>query len=372
LKLRELLFPLMAVACAFAVGAIVVLIIGDSPLQVYGLLLGSALSWPDGIGYTLFFATPLIFTGLAVAVALRGGLLNIGAEGQLYVAAFATAWVGITFAGLPSFLLVPLCCLAAVVAGAVWAAIPGVLKARFGSHEVINTIMLNFVAIALVGYLTQYDYRVAGDPIMETAEIGGTAHIARLGRFIPGLPERIPLNVAFLLALVASWLVYVLLWKTKWGYEIRATGQNPTAAEYGGISIRRQIVVTMAISGALAGMVGINEVLGYRYRYYDGFSDNYGFTGIAVALLGRNHPAGVVLAALLFAVLQRGGVPVDAFTQLVSKDIVQILQALVILFVAAEAMFRWKWAGSRRQVTGGGSNAAVSSAQAGTAMVGKI
>ena len=141
MKLRELQFPLMAVACAFAVGAIVVLIIGDSPLQVYGLLLGSALSWPDGIGYTLFFATPLIFTGLAVAVALRGGLLNIGAEGQLYVAAFATAWVGITFAGLPSFLLVPLCCLAAVLAGAAWAAIPGVLKARFGSHEVINTIM---------------------------------------------------------------------------------------------------------------------------------------------------------------------------------------------------------------------------------------
>jgi len=348
LKLRELLFPLMAVVCAFAVGAIVVLIIGDSPLQVYGLLLGSALSWPDGIGYTLFFATPLIFTGLAVAVALRGGLLNIGAEGQLYVAAFATAWVGITFAGLPSILLVPLCCLAAVVAGAAWAAIPGVLKARFGSHEVINTIMLNFVAIALVGYLTQYDYRVAGDPIMETATIGESAHIARLGRFIPGLPERIPLNVAFLLALVASWAVYVLLWKTKWGYEIRATGQNPAAAEYGGISIRRQIVVTMAISGALAGMVGINEVLGYRYRYYDGFSDSYGFTGIAVALLGRNHPAGVLLAALLFAVLQRGGVPVDAFTQLVSKDIVQILQALVILFVAAEAMFR-----SRRKVTAG-------------------
>jgi simple sugar transport system permease protein len=340
--LRNLLFPLIAVVCAFAVGALVVLIVGDSPIQVYGLLLGSAFSWPDGIGYTLFFATPLIFTGLAVAVGLRGGLLNIGAEGQLYVAAFATAWVGIKLAGLPAILLVPLCCLAAVAAGAAWAAIPGVLKARFGSHEVINTIMLNFVAVALVGYLTQYHYRVPGDPIMESAPIGETAHIARLGSFVPTLPQRIPINVAFLLALVASWLVYVLLWKTKWGYEIRATGQNPSAAEYGGISIRRQIVLTMAISGALAGMVGINEVLGYRYRYYDGFSDNYGFTGIAVALLGRNHPAGVLLAALLFAVLQRGGVPVDAFTQLVSKDIVQILQALVILFVAAEAMFRWK------------------------------
>jgi ABC-type uncharacterized transport system permease subunit len=161
-----------------------------------------------------------------------------------------------------------------------------------------------------------------------------------LGRFIPGLPERIPLNLAFVMAIIACVLVYIFLWKTKWGYEIRATGQNPSAAEYGGISIRKQIILAMAISGGLAGMVGINEVLGYRYRYYDGFSDNYGFTGIAVALLGRNHPAGVFVAAILFAVLQRGGVPVDAFTQHVSKDIVQILQALVILFVAAEAMFR--------------------------------
>lgn len=349
-QLRELRFPLIAVLCAFAVGALVVLFIGDSPIETYRLLLGSAFSWPDGIGYTLFFATPLIFTGLAVAVALRGGLLNIGAEGQLYVAAFATAWAGVTFSPLPSAVLIPLCCIAGIGAGAVWAAIPGVLKARFGSHEVINTIMLNFIGVALVGYLTQYHYRIAGDPIMESAPISSAAHIPRLGRFIPGLPARIPLNVAFFLALLSCWLVYVLLWKTKWGYEIRATGQNPAAAEYGGVSIRKEIVLTMAISGALAGMVGINEVLGYRYRYYDGFSDNYGFTGIAVALLGRNHPVGVIPAALLFAVLQRGGVPVDAFTQRVSRDIVLILQALVILFVAAEAMFR---RGAREQGAGG-------------------
>jgi len=175
---------------------------------------------------------------------------------------------------------------------------------------------------------------------MQTAPIGPSAHLARLGGFVPGLPARIPLNLAFVLALVACALVYVFLWKTKWGYELRATGQSPSAAEYGGVSIRKQMILAMAISGGLAGMVGINEVLGYRYRYYDGFSDNYGFTGIAVALLGRNHPAGVLVAAFLFAILQRGGVPVDAFTEHVSKDIVVILQALVILFVAAEAMFR--------------------------------
>src|SRR6185369_762901 len=166
--LRELLFPLIAVVAAFIVGGILILIIGDNPLQTYALLFGSAFSWPVGIGYTLFYATPLIFTGLAVLVAFRCGLLNIGAEGQLYIAAFATAWVGITFANLSAWILVPFCCVAAILVGAAWAAIPGVLKAKFGSHEVINTIMLNFIAVALVSYFTQYHYKVPGDPIMET------------------------------------------------------------------------------------------------------------------------------------------------------------------------------------------------------------
>jgi len=338
--LRELLFPLIAVIAAFIIGGILILIIGDNPIVAYQLLLGSALSWPDGIGYTLFYATPLIFTGLAVLVALRCGLLNIGAEGQLYVAAFATAWVGITFAHISAWLLLPLCFLAALVAGGTWGAIPGVLKARFGSHEVINTIMLNFVAVALVSYFTQYHYKTPGDPIMESSEIGGGAHIARLGKFLPGFPERIPLNLAFILALVCCVLVYLFLWRTKWGYELRATGSNPTAAEYGGISIRKQIIIAMTISGSLAGMVGINEVLGYRYRYYDGFSASYGFTGIAVALLGRNHPVGVLLSAILFGMLIRGGIFVDAFTNNVTKDLVDVLQGIVILFVAAEALFR--------------------------------
>jgi ABC-type uncharacterized transport system permease subunit len=350
---REILFPLIAVIAALIVGGIVVWIIGDSPFQTYKLLIGSAFSWPDGIGYTLFIATPLIFTGLAVAVAFRCGLLNIGAEGQLYVAAFAAAWVGLKFGSpdpgnavvsqivhLPAFLLLPLCCIAAIVAGAIWGGIPGLLKAKFGSHEVINTIMLNFIAIALLSYFTQYHYKIPGDPIMETAKVSPHASLPTLGRFIPGLPERIPLNIAFIFAVIACILVYIFLWKTKWGYELRATGANPAAAEYGGISIRKQIILAMAISGGLAGMVGINEVLGYRHRYYDGFSDNYGFVGIAVALLGRNHPVGVFLAAILFAILMRGGIFVDAFTVYVSKDIVSMLLGILIVFVAAEAMFR--------------------------------
>ena len=200
--------------------------------------------------------------------------------------------------------------------------------------------MLNFIAVALVSYFTQYYYKAPGDPIMQSVPIGAAAHIPRLGSFVPGLPERLPLNVAFLLAILACALVYVFLWRTKWGYEIRATGANPSAAEYGGISVRKQIVLAMAVSGALAGMVGISEVLGYRYRYYHEFSASYGFTGIAVALLGRNHPVGVFLAALLFGMLIRGGIFVDAFSEHVTKDLVEVLQAIVILFVAAEALFR--------------------------------
>lgn len=356
--LRELLFPVIAVLVAFVVGGVIVWVIGDNPFEVYGLLLGSALTWPDGIGYTLFYATPLIFTGLAVAVAFRCGLLNIGAEGQLYVAAFACAWVSIKLGGtvikgfdgtpityggvsLPAVVLVPLAIATAMVVGGAWGAVPGWLKARFGAHEVITTIMMNFIAVALVSYFTQYYYKAPGDPIMESVPIGAAAHIPRLGAFVPGLPERLPVNVSFLLALLACALVYVFLWRTKWGYEIRATGANPSAAEYGGISVRKQIVLAMAVSGALAGMVGINEVLGYRYRYYHEFSANYGFTGIAVALLGRNHPVGVILAALLFGVLLRGGIFVDAFSEHVTKDLVEVLQALVILFVAVGVNFRW-------------------------------
>jgi ABC-type uncharacterized transport system permease subunit len=346
--LRELTFPLLAVLAAFFVGGVIVLAIGDNPLIVYRLMLSSAFGLYDALGnftfdnwgYTLFNATPLIFTGLAVALAFKCGLLNIGAEGQLYAGAFAAAWVGITFTHLPGLVLVPLAMLAAMLMGGIWGAIPGLLKAKFGSHEVINTIMMNFIAVGLISYLTQQYYKAPGDPIMQTVPIAEQGHLARLHTFLPPFPARIPLNLAFGLALLAAYLVWLFLWRTKWGFEIRAVGSNPAAAEYGGISVQRQIVLAMALSGALAGMVGINEVLGYRYRYYHDFSPGYGFTGIAVALLGRNHPVGIVLAAILFGALIRGGLFVDIFTDNVSKDLVQVLQAIIILFVAMEKLFR--------------------------------
>ena len=348
---KELIFPVIAVVAAFLVGGLIVWIIGDSPLLVYELFFTSVFGSIDGIGYTLFYATPLIFTGLAVAVGFKCGLLNIGAEGQLVAAAFATAWVGLVLPGWPALLVVVLAMLASVVVGGVWAGIPGALKAKFGAHEVITTIMMNFIAFGIVSYLTQYHYRKPGDPILETLPIAEVKDGVLVGPHIPrfhdmlapigiDFPSRLPLNLAFLIAIAACVAVYIFLWKTKWGYELRAVGINPSAAEYGGVSISRNIIMAMAISGMLAGMVGINEVLGYRYRYYDSFSPGYGFTGIAVALLGRNHPAGVLLAALLFGALFRSSLFIDIFTDNVSKDWVVVLQAIIILFVACEEIFR--------------------------------
>jgi len=353
--LREILSPLIAVIAALIVGGLIIAILGDNPFEAYGLLLASSFGSIKDIGWTLHYATPLIFTGLAVAVAFRCGLLNIGAEGQLYVAAFATAWVSIklggtvvdifgkkedwSWASLPAWLLIPICVLTAVVVGGIWGAIPGYLKAKFGSHEVINTIMLNFIAIALVGYFTQYFYKVPGDALMQTAPIGPAAEIPRLNQFLPFIPADVPLNVAFLLAIVMCFVVYLYLWKTKWGYELRAVGQNPSAAEYGGISPKKQIITAMTISGALAGMVAVGEVLGVRHNYYHEFSGEWGFFGIAVALLGRNHPLGVFIAAIFFGVLLRGEIFVDAFTRFVSKDLGAVLQAIIILFVACMQMY---------------------------------
>jgi len=349
--LNEIFWPLVAVLAAFAVGGAIIFVIGDNPVHAFGLLLSNSFGSAKDFGWTLFYATPLIFTGLAVAVAFRCGLLNIGAEGQLYVAAFATAWVGIKLGGtvvngeswawanLPWFVLVPLCCLTAIVVGGIWGGIPGVLKAKFGSHEVINTIMLNFIAVALVSYFTQYHYKIPGDPILETANIGEAAYIPQLNQYLPFIPHDVPLNLSFLLAILMCVLVYVFLWKTKWGYELRAVGQNPSAAEYGGISPKKQIVLAMTISGGLAGMVAIGEVLGNRHNYYDSFSAEWGFWGIAVALLGRNHPLGVFIAAIFFGVLMRGQIFVDAFTPKVSKDLGQVLQAIIILFVACLQLY---------------------------------
>lgn len=342
--ISEITFPVLAVVTAFLIGGLIVLAIGDNPLLVYELFFTSAFGSPANFCYTLFYATPLIFTGLAVALAFKCGLLNIGAEGQLILGAFAAAWVGFTLTGLPGYVLVPACIFGGMVVGGLWGAIPGLLKAKFGSHEVINTIMLNFIAVALVSYLTQYHYREQGDPILQTHKIAEAGHIptfhTMLGSLGIAFPKHVPLNSGFLLALVACVAVYLFLWKTKWGYELRAVGSNPSAAQYGGINVTRNVVLAMTLSGVLAGLVSVSEVLGYRHRYYDGFSPGYGFVGIAVALLGRNHPVGILLAAVLFGALNRASLFIDIFTDKVSKDLTSVLQAIIILCVACEWLIR--------------------------------
>ena len=316
--------PLLAVALSLAVGAVFILAIGEDPLAIYALMLRQSLGTGYGLGQTLFKATPLIFTGLAVALGFRAGLFNIGAEGQLYLGGLAAALTGVALAGLPAPLLLPLALLAAAAAGAAWGTIPGVLKARFGAHEVINTIMLNFIAFALASFIGRFVFEPA---TVRTATVGAGAEIARLDVFLPALHGS-PVNLSLLLALLVAAGTNLLLFGTRLGFELRAVGLNAPAAEYGGVSIGRTQVVAMALSGALAGLGGVNFVLGYKHYFELGFSAGAGFLGIAVALLGRNHPVGVVVAALFFGALSYGGLVIN---QQVPKELVEVLQALVIL-----------------------------------------
>jgi simple sugar transport system permease protein len=318
------LSPVVAVLAALLIGAVFILAIGEDPLSIYALMARESLGTGYGIGQTLFRATPLVFTGLSVALGFRAGLFNIGAEGQLYLGGFAAALVGAAGSGLPAVALLPLALLAAAGAGAAWGALPGALKARFGAHEVINTIMLNFIAFALVAYVGRFVYQPA---TVRTAEIGPGAVISRLEPWLPAL-KGTPVNLTLLLALATAAFVAVLLFRTRPGYELRAVGLNAPAAEYAGISLGRTQAATLALSGALAGLGGVNFVLGYKHFFEQGFSAGAGFLGIAVALIGRNHPFGVIVAALFFGALSYAGLVIN---QRVPRELVEMLQGLVIL-----------------------------------------
>ncbi|MEA1939388.1 MAG: ABC transporter permease [Candidatus Caldatribacteriota bacterium] len=343
----EKITPLIAVMFALLVGAIVILIIGEDPIFVYKVLFSNALGSKVGWGNVLFRSTPLIFTGLTVAFAFRCGLFNIGGEGQMYIGTFFATWVGFTFTNLPSFLLIPLCIIAAATGGALWAAVPGILKAKSGVHEVIVTIMMNWIAASLTFYLVlQFKappteaMKAAGvkQMIPHTREIAEAARLPRIYHLLKSInidfPSYVQANVSFFIAIAVAMLVYYILWKTNLGYEIRAVGYSPLAAEYGGINVSRNIVLAMVISGALAGLVATNEVMGFKYRWRQELFTGYGFNGIAVALLGKNHPFGVVLAAILFGVLNYGGAIVNIFTGgRIPRELIMVLQAVIVIFV---------------------------------------
>jgi len=337
----ELLLNGAALAAAGVVCAAVISAFGENPAEVFRVFLDAVCGSWTGILYTLFYTTPLIFTGLAVGIAFHGGLFNIGAEGQLNAGAFAAAWVGFTFTSLPGWLLVPAAIGAAAAAGGVWGWIPGYLKGKFGSHEVINTIMMNYIAAGVLGYLVANPFKSAGDQILQTEPIAPQAHIPLLTDLLSftgiNLPKSAPLNASLILAVAAALFLYLLLKKTVPGYEIRAAGLSPAAAKASGINTTRTVAITMFISGAAAGLVGVNEILGYRHRFLFNFSPGYGFTGIAIALMGKNNPLGIMLSALLFGAIMRGGLMLDIYFERISKDIMYVFQGVIILFIAARA-----------------------------------
>jgi len=327
--MEEALFPpFVALLVALIFGDLLILSYGQSPASVYRLLLEGTWGNAYGFGQVLYKATTLAFTGLAVSLGIRAGLFNVGAESQLAAGGFLAALVGLGLSpAVPGVIGVPLCMLAAALGGGIVGAIPAFLRVKFGAHEVIVTIMLNFVVLAFLNWIIANHLHVP--ETLHTPEIHNGA-IPRLSQFIPAFHGSAA-NLTILIALLAAAGVWFLLFRTRRGYELRAVGLQPDAAEYGGVSVGGVWFRALTLSGAIAGLGGINYVLGYKHYYEDQFAGGSGFLGIAVALVGRNHPIGVILAALFFATLSQGGLAIHAF---VPKQMVEVLQGVVIIAVA--------------------------------------
>jgi general nucleoside transport system permease protein len=322
---RALIFPVIAVVLAFVVGALVILATGNNVLAAYGALLSGGFGSMQSLGRTIVNATPLIFTGLAVAVPFRAGLFNIGGEGQLFIGAITGVAVGLLMPG-PGPLVIVTALVAAAVAGLLWGGIPGILKI-FGAHEVITTIMLNFIAINLA-------YWLARNPLVGEGLVPGTDFVpdaVRIPRLAQGLGTA---HYGFFIGIVAAIAAYLLIWRTTKGYELRAVGLAPGTARYAGMSIAANSVLAIALGGMFAAIGGGLEALGTFGKVSVPFVSNLGFNGIGVALLGRNHPAGVVAGALFFGGLASGAQQMQ-FATGVPLDLSDVLLAIVLLFVTA-------------------------------------
>ena len=333
------LLPVVCLAVALLAAGVVVAAVGQNPVNVLSVLVNGAFGTPRGISYTLYYATTFIFTGLAVAVAFHGGLFNIGAEGQALMGGLGTGLVALWLGPvLPGWLLIPLMLFAGALFGLAWAAVPAVLQAYRGSHVVITTIMFNFIASSLMVYLLVNFIRPAGTMSVESVPFAPSAKLAAMKDFLAGVgidwPSS-PLNISLFLALLAALGVYLYLWRTRSGYRLRAVGSSAGAATYAGINARHQVVIAMALSGALAGLVGMNEIAGVSGKLLLEFVAGAGFTGIAVALMGRNHPVGIVLASVLFGALFQGGAEVAFEVRGFSRDMVVMLQGFIVLFSGA-------------------------------------
>lgn len=333
------LLPAVCLGVALLAAAAVVALVGQSPGEVLAVLIKGAFGTQRNISYTLYYATTFIFTGLAVAVAFHGGLFNIGGEGQAIMGGLGAGLVALWLsASLPAWLMLPLMLVAGALFGMAWAAVPAYLQAYRGSHVVITTIMFNFIASSLLVYLLVNQLRPPGAMAIESVPFASSAKLPgmrdALGWVGVDWPQS-PLNVSLLLALAACVAVYFFLWHSRMGYRLRAVGASPSAAEYAGINSRHQVLIAMAVSGALAGMVGMNEIAGVSGKLLLEFVSGAGFTGIAVALMGRNHPVGIVAASVLFGALFQGGAEVAFDVPGFSRDMVVMLQGFIVLFSGA-------------------------------------
>ncbi len=338
------LVPLINLALALIIAGVIIALIGENPFEALRLLVLGAVGYPEAIGYTLYYTTNFVFTGLAVAIAFHCGLFNIGGEGQAYLGGLGAGLVALSLGHWPAPVVILLAIAAAMALGAFWAFIPGWLQAKRGSHIVITTIMFNFLAAALMTYLLVEIFIKPGQQAAESRTFEPNAWLPFAHDVLAAFGVNIghsSLNLSIIVALVCLGLFWVFVWRTRWGYEIRAVGHNESAAVYGGISPARAIMIAMAVSGGLAGLVGVNEIIGVHHRLLLEFTAGYGFVGIAVALMGRNHPVGILLAALLFGMLYQGGSELAFDMPNVTRDMVVVLQGLVILFSGAlEHMFR--------------------------------
>ncbi len=327
-KTAQFLIPVLSILSALLVSTVIIIIAGRDPVMIFQKMLQATLGSRYGTGQVLFRMTTLILVGLAVALPFQVRLFNIGAEGQLQMGAFAAAMTGAMLpASLPSLSAISLCAVAAMGAGACWAMLAGVLKVRFGVNEVISTIMLNFIAQGITGYLLTYHFALPStvhtSPVIDAAIIPSFSSLT-------GLFAKSPANFSTLLSPCVALLFWVILFKSRFGFEMRATGLQPEAARYGGINAGMHTLTAMGIGGAAAGLGAANILLGYKHYYEAGMTGGIGFTGIAVALLAGAHPLWIMLSALFFALLEYGGLTVNAY---IPKDIFMMIEAITILLV---------------------------------------
>ncbi|MFU0782814.1 MAG: ABC-type guanosine uptake system NupNOPQ, permease component NupP [Thermoanaerobacterium thermosaccharolyticum] len=327
--LKSIYMPILAVIIAIIIGSIIMLVTGFNPLAAYASLFIGAFGTLPNIANTLANAVPLIITGLGVAIAFNAGLFNIGAEGQYWIGAIVATWIGYSFKGLPWYIHIPFALIAAMIAGGLWGGIvPGFAKAYTGAHEVITTMMMSYVAIYFSHYLLEFG------PMMEKGSVPQSPLI-KDSAVIPTILRNTQLSYGIFIAIAAALFVYWLMYKTVWGYEMRAVGFNQRASKYAGMNVPLNIVLSLSLSGIFAGLAGAVQILGVQHRLYDSFTSGYGYTAIVVALLAKNNPIGVVFSALLFAALGTGSQYMQLNAQ-VPGQLADVITGLIIFFVAAD------------------------------------